>query len=122
VLKQDELPSDEIELLGRTGARRIDRLVHDLVETSQIAGDIRQSEEVGAAMLALRSFMFERVYLGPHTRPQHEQARAVVTKIFEHLVAHPDRIPPGNGELADRLADYLAGMTDRYALSYAERI
>jgi dGTPase len=73
-------------------------------------------------MLALRAFMFERVYLGPHTRPQHEQARAVVTKIFEHLVAHPDQIPPGEGELADRLADYLAGMTDRYALSYAERI
>jgi dGTPase len=122
VLDQDELPSEEIELLGQTGARRIDRLVHDLVETSEAAGDICQSDEVGAAMLALRAFMFERVYLGPHTRPQHEQARAVVTKIFEHLVAHPDQIPPGEGELADRLADYLAGMTDRYALSYAERI
>jgi dGTPase len=122
ILAQDELPSEEIELLGQTGARRIDRLVHDLVETSEAAGDIRQSDEVGAAMLALRSFMFERVYLGPHTRPQHEEARAVVTKIIEHLAAHPDRIPPGDGELPDRLADYVAGMTDRYALSYAERI
>ena len=122
VLDQGELPSEEIELLGATGARRIDRLVHDLVETSEAAGDIRQSEEVGAAMLALRTFMFERVYLGPHTREQHAQAREVVTKIFEHLVEHPDRIPPGEGELADRLADHLAGMTDRYALAYAEEI
>jgi dGTPase len=122
VLDQSELPSEEIELLGATGARRIDRLVHDLVETSEVAGDIRQSDEIGAAMLALRTFMFERVYLGPHTRQQHEQAREVVTKIFEHLVEHPDRIPPGDGELADRLPDHLAGMTDRYALAYAEAI
>jgi dGTPase len=122
VLDQDELPGEEIELLGKTGARRIDRLVHDLVETSQAVGDIRQSEEVGAAMLSLRAFMFERVYLGPHTRPQHDQARAVVTKIFENLLERPDRIPPSQGELAQRLADYLAGMTDRFALAYAEKI
>src|ERR671911_997750 len=87
VLAQEELPREEIELLGETGARRIDRLVHDLVEASEGAGDIRQSDEVGAAMLALRSFMFERVYLGPHTREQHEQAREVIGEIFEHLRA-----------------------------------
>jgi dGTPase len=122
VLEQDELPSEEIELLGQTGARRIDRLVHDLVETSEAAGDIQQSEEVGAAMLTLRTFMFERVYLGPHTRRQHEQARAVVTKIFDELREHPDRIPPGDGDPAERLADYVAGMTDRFALAYADAI
>jgi dGTPase len=122
VLEQDELPSEEIELLGQTGARRIDRLVHDLVETSEAAGDIEQSEEVGAAMLTLRTFMFERVYLGPHTRRQHEQARAVVTKIFDDLREHPERIPPGEGEPAERLADYVAGMTDRFALAYADAI
>jgi dGTPase len=122
VLDQEELPSEEIELLGATGARRIDRLVHDLVETSGAAGDIRQSDEIGAAMLALRTFMFERVYLGPHTRDQHEQAREVVTKIFEHLLEHPDQIPSAEGELPDRIADHLAGMTDRYALAYTEAI
>jgi dGTPase len=122
VLDQHELPRDEIELLGATGARRIDRLVHDLVETSEAAGDIRQSDEVGAAMLALRTFMFERVYLGEHTRAQHDRAREVVTTIFEHLAEHPGRLPPGEGELPERLTDYVAGMTDRYALSYAETI
>ena len=122
VLDQDELPDEEIELLGETGARRIDRLVHDLVETSEVAGDIRQSDEVGAAMVTLRTFMFERVYLGPHTRAQHEQAREVVTKIFDHLREHPERLPPGEDDLAERLADYVAGMTDRFALTYAEAI
>ncbi|HVD24902.1 MAG TPA: deoxyguanosinetriphosphate triphosphohydrolase [Gaiellaceae bacterium] len=124
VLSQEELPRDEIELLGATGSRRIDRLVHDLVETSEAAGDIHQSEEVGAAMLSLRSFMFEHVYLGPHTQAQHRQAEEVIGRIFRHLVEHPDRIPAGDGDgaVADRLTDYIAGMTDRYALSYAEQL
>ena len=114
VLTQEELPREEIELLGKTGARRIDRLVHDLVETSEEAGDIRQSEEVGAAMLSLREFMFERVYLGPHTRDQHEEARAIVGRIFEHLVAR--------GDTAVHIADYIAGMTDRFALAYVDEL
>src|SRR5919108_1561999 len=63
LLAPDDLPRDEIALLGDTGSHRIDTLVHDLVETSAVAGDIRQSEEVGAAMLSLRHFMFDRVYL-----------------------------------------------------------
>jgi dGTPase len=122
ILRQDELPREEIALLGATGARRIDRLVHDLVETSEVAGDIRQSEEVGAAMLALRTFMFDRVYLGPHTRGQHDEARSIVAKIFQNLLERPERLPPGDGDLAERLADYVAGMTDRFALAYAEAI
>ena len=114
VLTQEELPGEEIALLGKTGARRIDRLVHDLVETSQEVGDIRQSEEVGGAMLSLRTFMFERVYLGPHTREQHEQARDVVGRIFEHLAAR--------GDPAEEITDYIAGMTDRFALAYVDEL
>jgi dGTPase len=122
VLRQDELPRTELELLGETGSRRIDALVHDLVETSQGEGDIRQSEEVGSAMLALRTFMFQRVYLGPHTAQQHEHARAVVASVFSHLAENPGRVPAGPGDLGQRIADYVAGMTDRFALAFAERI
>jgi dGTPase len=122
VLSQDELPRTELELLGETGSRRIDTLVHDLVETSQRDGDIRQSEEVGGAMLALRSFMFERVYLGPHTDAQHERARDVVARVFAHLTENPHDVPEGPGDLGQRIADYVAGMTDRFALAYADRL
>jgi dGTPase len=122
ILGEGDLPRAEIDLLGSTGTERIDRLVHDLVETSEAAGDIRQSDEIGEAMLSLRAFMFDRVYLGPHVEPEHRRAHEVVHAIVAHLLAHPDELPAGDGELADRLTDYVAGMTDRFALTYAERL
>ena len=112
ILAAEELPREEIELLGPTGSRRIDMLVHDLVETSEQAGDIRQSDEVAGAMLSLRSFMFERVYLAPHARGEHERAHSVVRRIFESRAAR--------GEEPDAIVAFIAGMTDRFALSYAE--
>src|SRR5215213_3090061 len=114
LLDEEELPHDEILLLGTTGGERIDRLVHDLVETSEDAGEIAQSDEVGDAMLALRAFMFERVYLGEHARNEHERARRVVRGIFDHLVAR--------GDDPDAVVAFIAGMTDRFALHYAETI
>src|SRR5437660_4206861 len=75
ILDPAELPQEDVALLGDRGSRRIDTLVHDLVESSERAGDIVQSEEIGGAMVALRSFMFDRVYLGPHARGEHERAR-----------------------------------------------
>jgi len=122
VLRVDDLPRDEIALLGATGGERIDALVHDIVETSARDGDIAQSDEIGEAMLSLRGFMFDRVYLGPHVEAEHRRARDVVQAIFERLVAEPERLPPGHGELADRVTDYLAGMTDRFALAYAAEL
>ena len=73
-------------------------------------------------MLALRTFMFDRVYLGPHAEEQHERAREVVAKVFSHLAEHPDNVPPGPGDLGQRIADFVAGMTDRFALAYADRL
>ncbi|HEX9598291.1 MAG TPA: deoxyguanosinetriphosphate triphosphohydrolase [Gaiellaceae bacterium] len=110
ILDPAELPHEEVALLGDRGSRRIDTLVHDLVENSERAGDIVQSEEIGAAMLALRTFMFERVYLGPQTRSEQERARATVRRIFEHLAER--------GDEPEQIVEFIAGMTDRFALSY----
>jgi dGTPase len=114
ILRADELPRAELAVLGPTGSKRIDTLVHDLIESSARVGDIVQSEEIGGAMLSLRAFMFEHVYLGPSTRGEHERAREVVRTIFEHLVQR--------GDEADAIVDYLSGMTDRFALDYAESL
>jgi dGTPase len=122
LLTEDDLPADEIALLGTTGASRIDTLVHDLVEASAEAGEIVQGNEVGEAMLSLRSFMFERVYLGPQVEPQHRRAERVVHSIFVRLADDPAALPPGDGSVEERITDYIAGMTDRFALAYAERL
>jgi dGTPase len=114
ILAAEDLPRREVELLGPTGSRRIDALVHDLVETSERVGDVVQSEEVGSAMLSLRSFMFERVYLGPEARAEHARARATVQRIFDHLA---DR-----GDDPDAIVGFVAGMTDRFALDYGAEI
>ena len=118
LLTESDLPRDEIALLGTTGSERIDTLVHDLVEASEAAGRVVQGEEVGEAMLSLRSFMFERVYLGPQAAPEHERAGRVIREILDRLVADPTLLPPGDGELPARITDYVAGMTDRFALAY----
>jgi dGTPase len=114
ILGEGDLPADEIAVLGDTGSSRIDRLVHDIVEASEGVDDIRQSAEVGEAMLSLRAFMFERVYLGPQAAPEHDRAHDVVRAIFDHLAER--------GDDADGIVDYIAGMTDRFALAYADSL
>jgi dGTPase len=119
ILRSDDLPAREIELLGATGSVRIDTLVRDIVERSRAAGDIVQSEEIGMAMLRLRKFMFERVYLGPLASSEHERVHRVMQALFEHYMEQPDEVPelePGASE-CQRVTDYLAGMTDRYCIA-----
>jgi dGTPase len=143
ILSEHELPAEPIATLGRDGSARIDALVHDMVEQSQLAGDIVQGPDAGPAMAALREFMFEHVYLGPAVRAEHTKIAAVIERLFSHYVEHPDLLPPastrdaragengaveggGSGErsdevLATRVTDYLAGMTDRFCIrAYTE--
>jgi dGTPase len=140
LLRERDLPAEPIAVLGRSGSERIDALVHDMVEHSERAGEIVQGEPAAQAMGALRDFMFERVYLGPEVRAERERIEAVVRRLFEHYVEHPEQMPgypptfeeeapdrsslrsraEGAGgeaaDLAQRVTDYLAGMTDRYCI------
>src|SRR5882672_7905368 len=93
VLRSDDLPVAEIELLGTTGSARIDTLVRDIVERSRAEGDIVQSNEIGGAMLRLRKFMFDRVYLGPLARSEHERVHRAMRALFDHYMANPDEVP-----------------------------
>jgi dGTPase len=118
VIGSDDLPADAIAILGTSGSRRIDALVHDLVEHSEQAGDIVQGERIGGAMTALRTFMFERVYLGPEATREGAKIQLVVRSLFDHYCSHPEDIPASipDGDLARRVTDYLAGMTDRFCI------
>jgi dGTPase len=124
VIGVSDLPAHEIAVLGDTGSDRIDALVHDLVEHSEVAGDIVQGEEVGPAMLGLRTFMFDRVYLGDAARQEHAKIERVMRGLFDWFCEHPDELGEGvpGASLADRVIDYIAGMTDRFAIrAWSER-
>ncbi len=114
LLSEEDLPHEQIAVLGPTGSARIDTLVQDIVDASADADDIRQSAEVGEAMLSLRAFMFEHVYLGGQAVPEHQRAHEVIRRIFDQLVERGDGV--------DEIVDYIAGMTDRFALDYAESL
>ena len=122
ILSEGDLPADEIELLGATGPERVDALVRDMVERSREAGDIVQSDEVGGAMLRLRKFMFDRVYLGEEARREQERAREALGALFAHYLEHPEEVPASDPDADDvqRVTDYLAGMTDRFCLAQRE--
>jgi dGTPase len=140
VLSAGDLPADEIALLGDTPSERIDTLVTDLVDASARTGDIAQSDEIGAAMLRLRKFMFDRVYLGPQVREQADRVANLVRALFEYYVELPEQIPADafgvagiadawvsgppadDAELAQRVTDWIAGMTDRFAIRTYERL
>jgi dGTPase len=122
VLGAADLPREELAVLGETGSRRIDTLVHDLVEHSERAGDIVQGEVVGPAMLRLRTFMFQRVYLGPQARAEHAKIERVLRGLFDWYCEHPEELPESGASESDRVIDYLAGMTDRFAIrAWTER-
>jgi dGTPase len=116
VLRFDDLPRDEIELLGDTGSARIESLVRDLLERSEAEGDIAQGEEVGGAMLRLRAFMFEHVYLAPDAQQEKPRIERMLRTLFDHYAENPPPPAVEGSSDAERVVDYLAGMTDRYAV------
>jgi dGTPase len=124
VLSAADLPAGPIEVLGDSGERRIDRLVHDLVEHSDLAGDIVQGELCGGAMAELRAFMFEHVYLGPVATREHAKINLMIESLFGHYCQHPEEIPQSipDGDLATRVTDHIAGMTDRFCIRVFEQL
>src|SRR5215211_4641433 len=108
VLAFEDLPREEVAVLGSTGSERIETLVLDLLERSADAGDIVQGDDVGGAMLRLREFMFERVYLGPDAQREKDRVERMLRALFTHYAE--------TAEDPQDVIDWLAGMTDRYAV------
>ncbi len=124
IIGRDDLPLGEIEALGETGSKRIDTLVRDLIDSSAAAEDIVQGEEIGGAMDRLRSFMFERVYLGPDARGEQDRVARMLRALFDYYLEHPDRVPVTvqGDDPVQRVTDYVAGMTDRFAIASFKRM
>jgi dGTPase len=116
LLRPEDLPADEIAALGETSSARIDTLVRDLVERSAAAGEIVQGPEAGVAMARLRAFMFERVYIGQVSRSEAERIERMLRALFAHYAENPPPAMVEGATEAERIVDWLAGMTDRFAL------
>jgi dGTPase len=116
VLRFEDLPAAEIELLGSTGSERIETLVGDLLERSRAAGDIVQGEEVGGAMLRLREFLFERVYLAGEAQREKPRIERMLRALFDHYADNPPPPVVDGASDEERVVDWLAGMTDRFAV------
>jgi dGTPase len=126
LLTEAELPEEAVAILGRSHGDRIETLVTDIVETSLDAPEVRMSEAAAGALDVLRDFMFQRVYLRQESNAEQEKAIGVIRALFSYYLDHPEEVPPeyhaAPGDPPTRVADYIAGMTDRYALRAYEKL
>jgi dGTPase len=95
--------------------------VQDMILTSRERGEISLSEEVYAALMELRTWLFTNVYHNPHSR-ENQKAGNVVTALFEHYLHRPEERTKSDPDPVTETVDFVAGMTDRYALAIYKRI
>ena len=126
VLTETELPREPLKVLGATHSARINTLVTDLVAASEDRSEIQLSKPVFGALDALRDFMFDQVYLREDTHHEHERATRLIRELFQYFLDHPGEMPEeyhrAPGDAPTRVADYISGMTDRYAIRTYERL
>lgn len=127
VLREDDLPAATHDVLGPDHSSRIQTLVFDAVRTSAAEDDIRMSEGVWEAMMELRGFLFEKVYFSEAVLEQSEKAQRLIESLFAYYVDHVAEVPEeyrliSEGDDVRAVVDYLAGMTDRYAVSTFKRL
>jgi dGTPase len=126
VLTESDIPKEIRKTLGNKAGQRIDRMVRDVIEATLGCDyeSISMSAEVLEALEELRTYMFQNMYLTPAVRDEFVKAQRTLTALFEHVVAHPETfLHTGTGEPVERLAiDFIAGMTDRYAINLYERL
>lgn len=128
VLREEDLPAS-YRALGDTLSQRLGAMIRDLIEASWATGLARicMSPEMWELHLELRQFMFRRVYTGSAAKREEKKAQALLHDLFQHYLDHPQEVLDHLGPATDpdpvrAVADYVAGMTDRYAMAMAEEL
>ena len=125
ILQLDDLPEVTRHVLGDTSSGRVDAMVGAVVEASLGQPQVQMRDEELAAMLATRTFLFRQVYQRPEIAPEVDSARTTLRTVCDWYRAHPEALPEDGVPDADpdvAVVDYVAGMTDRFALREFERI
>ena len=127
MLHESDIPGEFKDILGHRHSKRINTLVLDTISASEGKGDILMSDEVHKAMMGLRAFMFEHVYRADYALRQEEKVRGMIFKLYEYYSRDIDRLPEEYRFIAEEdgvsaaVCDFIACMTDRYALNkYSE--
>ncbi len=134
IICQSDLPKEVVEILGHTHSQRINTLVGDIIDCSWPVSScgnlpqpiVRMSQDVVGAANTLRQFLFDRVYCPSLAGEEAVKAGEALRLLYLHFLRHDDRLPPEFACLPDdkerKVVDYVAGMTDQYALRLAEEI
>lgn len=130
ILREEEIPAEIRNVLGATGKERLDTMVHNVIVNSMECPAIRMSEEVSQAMADLRKFMFQNVYLNPEAKGEEQKAIRLVKQLYEYYIEHPKRLPEKYVDAIQKeidpkeqiICDFIAGMTDHYAVMKYEEI
>ncbi len=122
ILSNDDIPKAISSVLGQDHSTRINALVTDIIRTSLEASTVCLSPEVEKALKDLRSFMFDRVYRNPVAKGEESKAKAMLGRLFDYYVNHPEALPHdfqpqlSFDGMERTVCDYIAGMTDNYAV------
>jgi dGTPase len=122
IIRFEDLPEGPISVLGNKMSRRIDTLVRDIISTSKLKGKITLSEEGYSELMGLRAWLFQNVYRGGACSRENEKAARVVLDLFEHYLRHEELRTRSDPDPVVKTVDFVAGMTDRYALATYRRI
>jgi len=126
VLEYHELPVKALTTFGATSREWIGSMINAVIEASHASGEVRMEEEHLEVMESLRDFMFERVYLRPESEIQKQKAIMVIQDLVGYYSEHPDEVPDSytvaDADPMTRAIDYVAGMTDRFALHTHDRL
>ncbi len=123
ILKLADLPADLLQVLGQTSSARIHTMISDILANAAKTGRVEMSAEIGEASDKLRDFLFEHVYFDGWRAPEEERCDFTLTALYEYYSKHPQKMPAEYISIADTqgiprgVADFLAGMTDSYAIS-----
>ncbi|MCI6256550.1 MAG: deoxyguanosinetriphosphate triphosphohydrolase [Clostridiales bacterium] len=117
-----DIPLSASQVLGFTHGERIDALVTDIIRESEGRNAVRQSEECRKAMVELREFMFRAVYYNPVAKGEESKAQDMIRRLYDYYRRYPDKLPAEFQEIRlmegeeRAVCDYIAGMTDKYAV------
>ena len=126
VLDATSFPAPVMTRFGEPGRVWVGEMIDAVIEHSLRVGEVRMDDETLSVMHELRDFMFERVYLAPSLLREQRGAIETLRALVDHHLDHPDQIPAtyreADAPLVTQVADYVAGMTDRFALAAYQRL